>query len=284
VITVSPPITATADSSHPTVRNYAARLFGASSKTPAGTTGNTVEDLENAGPDISRVAVLDPELSFVAWHGAFSGGVKAVFAAPVPNSTTLAPHVLTTRGNLVRLTEAPIQTMIQTMERQGRFVMALGLAKNRGVDEAGVAEIHRVYGDYLYGKGDGDGAMGQYVQTVGFVRPSYVIRKVSSLVMVLSRYLATFKFLDAQRILNLVTYLQVLHSRGLANADHTTLLLNTYTKLKDVDRLDQFIKSEVQRPPTATQVSSLVQLMGNGLRADLALGGQRSQLYICLAI
>ncbi|KAG9077413.1 hypothetical protein FS749_010714 [Ceratobasidium sp. UAMH 11750] len=127
--------------------------------------------------------------------------------------------------------------MIQTMERQGRFVMALGLAKNRGVDEAGVAEVHRVYGDYLYGKGDGDGAMAQYVQTVGFVRPSYVIRK----------------FLDAQRILNLVTYLQVLHSRGLANADHTTLLLNTYTKLKDVERLDQFIKTEVQRPPTSAE-------------------------------
>jgi hypothetical protein len=69
--------------------------------------------------------------------------------------------------------------MIQTMERQGRFVMALGLAKNRGVDEIGVAEIHREYGDYLYSKGDGDGAMGQYIQTIGFVRPSYVIRKVS---------------------------------------------------------------------------------------------------------
>lgn len=175
---MSPPITATADSSHPTVRNFAARLFGAS-KTSAGSSGNAVEDLESAGPDISRVAVLDPELTFVAWHGAFSGGVKAVFAASVPNSTTLAPHVLTTRGNLVRLTEVPVQTMIQTMERQGRFVMALGLAKNRGVDEAGVAEIHRVYGDYMYGKGDGDGAMAQYVQTVGFVRPSYVIRKVS---------------------------------------------------------------------------------------------------------
>ena len=31
---------------------------------------------------------------------------------------------------------------------------------------------------------------------------------------------------------------------GLANADHTTLLLNTYTKLKDVARLDSFIKTE----------------------------------------
>jgi vacuolar protein sorting-associated protein 11 len=52
------------------------------------------------------------------------------------------------------------------------------------------------------------------------------------------------QFLDAQRIHNLVTYLQELHSLGRANSDHTTLLLNTYTKLKDVARLDSFIKTE----------------------------------------
>lgn len=56
------------------------------------------------------------------------------------------------------------------------------------------------------------------------------------------------QFLDAQRIFNLTSYLQELHSRGLANADHTTLLLNCYTKLKDVSRLDEFIK--VSKPST----------------------------------
>lgn len=53
--------------------------------------------------------------------------------------------------------------------------------------------------------------------------------------------------MDAQRIHNLTTYLQELHSLGLANSDHTTLLLNTYTKLKDVARLDSFIKGESKR-------------------------------------
>ena len=55
------------------------------------------------------------------------------------------------------------------------------------------------------------------------------------------------QFLDSQRIHNLVTYLQELHSLGVANADHTTLLLNTYTKLKDLSRLDSFIKLESKR-------------------------------------
>jgi len=35
------------------------------------------------------------------------------------------------------------------------------------------------------------------------------------------------------RIHNLTAYLQALHKEGLANEDHTILLLNCYTKLKD---------------------------------------------------
>ena len=34
--------------------------------------------------------------------------------------------------------------------------------------------------------------------------------------------------------------------QGLATADHTTLLLNCYTKAKDVDKLDRFLKGAEQ--------------------------------------
>jgi hypothetical protein len=47
--------------------------------------------------------------------------------------------------------------------------------------------------------------------------------------------------LDSQRIVNLTDYLQELHKLKLANQDHTTLLLNCYTKLKDEDRLNAFL-------------------------------------------
>lgn len=65
-----------------------------------------------------------------------------------------------------------------------------------------------------------------FYRTIGKLEPSYVIRK----------------FLDAQRIHNLTAYLQALHLQSLANADHTTLLLNCYTKLKDSAHLEEFIK------------------------------------------
>ena len=50
-----------------------------------------------------------------------------------------------------------------------------------------------------------------------------------------------FQYLDAQRINQLTAYLQELHKQGLASEDHTTLLLNCYTKLRDTERLNQFL-------------------------------------------
>ena len=60
-----------------------------------------------------------------------------------------------------------------------------------------MAEIQRRYADHLYNKHDYDGAMAQYVATIGQLEPSYVIKK----------------FLDAQRIHNLTTYLEELHAQ-----------------------------------------------------------------------
>ncbi len=41
--------------------------------------------------------------------------------------------------------------------------------------------IHRKFGDYLYQKGDFDGAMQQYLTAIDNTEPSQVIRKVWSL-------------------------------------------------------------------------------------------------------
>lgn len=60
--------------------------------------------------------------------------------------------------------------------------------------------------------------------------------------MSLSR-LTIIQFLDTQRIHNLIEYLEELHDHHKATSDHTTLLLNCYAKLKDVDKLEEFIKS-----------------------------------------
>ena len=65
------------------------------------------------------------------------------------------------------------------------YGLALNMAATQKLDQANVADIHRQYGDFMYGKGDYDGAMAQYIQTIGYLQPSYVIRKVGWLMNIL---------------------------------------------------------------------------------------------------
>lgn len=122
--------------------------------------------------------------------------------------------------------EKDTQTKLDILFKKNLYSVAISLAQSQNLDPSSIADIYRGYGDHLYTKGDFDGAISQYLKTIGTLEPSYVIQK----------------FLDAQRIHNLTNYLQALHEKGLANGDHTTLLFNCYTKLKDVKKLDEFIK------------------------------------------
>ena len=56
------------------------------------------------------------------------------------------------------------------------------------------------------------------------------------------RTLSSLQYLDTQRISDLTLYLEALHRGGHASADHTTLLINCYTKLRLTEQLDQFIQ------------------------------------------
>ena len=68
-----------------------------------------------------------------------------------------------------------------TLTSEFADLLAVSLARTSGLEEGEVAEIYRKYGDHLYDKGDFDGAMQQFIKTVGKVQPSYVIRKVRAI-------------------------------------------------------------------------------------------------------
>ncbi|KAF4614763.1 hypothetical protein D9613_002508 [Agrocybe pediades] len=217
IVIVSPPFFPSAASNSATVRNLVARSPNATDT------------------DITKVTVFDPENKLVAYTDTFRLGVREVV------SQWGHIYVLSTDGTLMCLQEKSTADKLDMLYRKSLYGLALNMAATQKLDQTHVADIQRQYGDFLYGKGDYDGAMAQYIHTIGHLQPSYVIRK----------------YLDAQRIHNLVTYLQELHSLGLANADHTTLLLNTYTKLKDVSRLDSFIKTESKRNPSSDDPDEL---------------------------
>ncbi|GAX83865.1 hypothetical protein CEUSTIGMA_g11290.t1 [Chlamydomonas eustigma] len=133
--------------------------------------------------------------------------------------------VVTGSGKAYLLKEVELAAQLDVLFKRSLHKLALDIARAEGADSATIANIQQRWGDHLYNKGEYDAAMSQYLETLACLEPSYVIRR----------------FLDAQRIHNLTCYLEMLHNKGLASADHTTLLLNCYTKLKDVDKLDAFI-------------------------------------------
>ncbi|GIL60245.1 hypothetical protein Vafri_14880, partial [Volvox africanus] len=141
-----------------------------------------------------------------------------------------AVHAVTAAGAVWSYREIDLTAQLEALLRRSLHKLALDVARaprsSGAADEATLANIYQRWGDHLYGKGEYDAAMTQYLETIGQLEPSYVIRR----------------FLDAQRIHNLTAYLELMHERGLATCDHTTLLLNCYTKLKDVSKLDAFIR------------------------------------------
>jgi hypothetical protein len=130
---------------------------------------------------------------------------------------------------VARLTEVETQSKLEQLFSKECYDIAKKMAKRlQGDDKAQTMSIQKKYGDHLYAKGKFSEAIDQYIEAIGFLEPSYVIRQ----------------FLDAQRIGHLTRYLEELHHRkhnGIANKNHTTLLLNCYTKLRDEGKLNEFI-------------------------------------------
>lgn len=135
--------------------------------------------------------------------------------------------VICTNGKVILFREKDTQSKLETLFRKNQFSLVIEIAKSHQYDEDALTDIFKHYGDHLYRKGDYDGAIMQYIKTIGRSEPSYVIKK----------------FLDSKRISNLTVYLEALHQKSQASQDHTKLLLNCYSKLRNDQQLKQFIES-----------------------------------------
>lgn len=107
-----------------------------------------------------------------------------------------------------------------------QFEVALKLSKMHRMSDEIVSEIHRQLGDTRYEKRDFDGAVCEYIESIGFLEPSYVINL----------------FLEPQHAEYLVKYLEALHDKGLEDSRHTTLRFNCYTKLRRTNMIDKIVE------------------------------------------
>ncbi|KAK3087703.1 hypothetical protein FSP39_009366 [Pinctada imbricata] len=171
--------------------------------------------------EMNIVTVYDIQNKFIAYSAPFPDVIGVM-------SEWGSVYILGGDRKFYQLQEKDTQTKLEMLFKKNNYTLAISLAKSQQYDQEGLMDIFTQYGDHLYSKGDHDGAIDQYIKTIGKLEASYVIRK----------------FLDAQRIHNLTKYLQALHKGQKATEEHTTLLLNCYTKLKDVSKLDEFIMTK----------------------------------------
>ncbi|PHH89589.1 hypothetical protein CDD83_5702 [Cordyceps sp. RAO-2017] len=169
----------------------------------------------------SSFILLDTDLRVIAHTGTLISPVRFIFSV-WGNLFTIDQE-----GKVYQYHEKALQQRLDMLYQRNMYPLAVELAQNSGMDAKQQTFIYRKFGDHLYQKADYDGAMVQYIRAIDTTEPSQVIRK----------------FLDTQRIHNLIQYLEQLHEHRSASADHTTLLLNCYAKLKDIDKLERFIKS-----------------------------------------
>jgi len=167
----------------------------------------------------NNLTIYDPRINVIA----FSGSFESIIDIVCEWSSIL---IITRECYVIQLTEIDTKTKMDTLCKKNNYPVALELAITSGLERTVVSDIHQKYGDHLYAKRDFDGAIAQYIATIGVLEPSYVIKR----------------FLDAQRTTNLTNYLHKLHEASLANSNHTTLLLNCYTKMSNRAELDAFLE------------------------------------------
>jgi|TARA_B110000285_G_C15119307_1_gene616111 vacuolar protein sorting-associated protein 11 len=121
---------------------------------------------------------------------------------------------------------------IQNLLKKGMFPEAQSIAISAKFPKEIQAEICKEHADTLYTqKKEYDQALEQYINTIGYLNPSYVIQR----------------YIEVQQLPNLIKYLEKLietpttssssniqnvNTLGDYNKDYTALLLNCYVKMK----------------------------------------------------
>jgi hypothetical protein len=193
-----------------------------------------------------------------------SSASSASAAAPAPSP-----------GGAFELRERDTPAKVEALLKRSLYPTALALLTAENAPASALGDVRRRFGDHLAAKRDYEGALAQWVATIGGgqggnegvitpsgapsssgVPPSHIIRAL----------------LDARRPGDVARYLEALHAAGCAGAEHTTLLLHCYAAGKEAGKLDAFLAG------TAT-IGTNTGIGTNGIGTNQPLIGTTPEAY-----
>ena len=148
--------------------------------------------------------------------------------------------------------------------KRNLYELAFDYARNLKYSKKQISEIHLNYGDYLYNQNELQKAVDEYIKTISYIHPSFIIAK----------------FLDNTKIEFLIMYLEALHYNsdfklkiGSSITNFTKLLLSIYTKQKKFKKLEVFIENLnfVNYNITTNDVEELIEVCQSLDQINIAL-------------
>lgn len=170
----------------------------------------------------NKLLVIDLKNNFIVFNQAFSCEIIDIF------SMWDDLYILLTDGSLLRLHEKSLKDNVETLVKNEVFPIALKLITEnpKGFGKTEVMSIRKKYGFYLYERSEFNESIQQFIECIPLGKTSEIISK----------------FKDSSKLHNLIEYLQKMVDLKITNESHINLLLTSYSKLKMLNDLNQFIK------------------------------------------
>lgn len=212
-------------------------------------------------------AVYDSKSSFFAYYNASFSKISCICA---DNEYIYAFIENMGSKKILKLKEKDNKTKFSIILKRSFYDTALEYAKKLNYDKEKISYIHKKHGDHVYIKGDYQKAIEQYIFTINYLDPSYVIQK----------------FLDGSKLDYLILYLEALHSENNFSfrctkemKDYTALLLNCYIKQKQISKLKTFVEGK-ELTPQLFNVETAIDVCKESNQIDLALNiAEKSKMF-----
>jgi hypothetical protein len=120
------------------------------------------------------VTIFDLKNSYIAYSESYNVEIRTAFFC------FGHLYIVLEDNGMVVIDEVDLSSKLELLYSRNLYSLAVSLIECEGdaVSESVMADVRKRFGDYLAGKGDFDSATLQYIESIGFLQPSYVIRKV----------------------------------------------------------------------------------------------------------